>query len=442
MTKLVFCADDFTGASDTLATLARAGLSARLYLTAPDMSEHKDNVGHGSPGSDPGSLDAFGVATSLRAMGVEDGVATIGKLADQLAKARCGIYHFKICSTFDSAPETGNIAAVADRYAQSVGAKWKAIIGGQPSLRRFCFLGNLFAGVGAGQIHRIDRHPVMANHPVTPMSEADLRRHLATQGWSNVGLIDFTMIRQGRTALIAEIKRRIATGETETLFDVSDENDLLTIGEALHEIARSAPILCIGASSVAQALFPSFPPLPQNAAKASRRAGPVFAFAGSRSPLTAEQVASAQNYVKYRVSPSDLLDPDAVNLLKDECLSALKDGKNLLVSLSDDRNHTIASHDLAQASARFIADISRSVALGFLLIAGGDTSSLAVQALGIDSLSYVADFDAGAPVIRAHAQTHDSAQNSLDGLPMLLKGGQMGKVTLFDNIANLAIAKA
>lgn len=69
MTKLVFCADDFTGASDTLATLARAGLSARLYLNAPDMSDHKNDDGHGSSGSDPDSLDAFGVATSLRAMG-------------------------------------------------------------------------------------------------------------------------------------------------------------------------------------------------------------------------------------------------------------------------------------------------------------------------------------------------------------------------------------
>lgn len=435
MTKLVFCADDFTGASDTLATLARAGLSARLYLKAPDRSDHKDDDGQGSQSSDSGSLDAFGVATSLRAMGVEDGVATIGELADQLAHARCGIYHFKICSTFDSAPATGNIAAVADRYAQSVGAPWKAIIGGQPSLRRFCFMGNLFAGVGAGDIHRIDRHPVMAHHPVTPMGEADLPRHLAAQGWPNVGLIDCTMIRQGRLALIADIKRRIAHGETETLFDAIDDSDLLTIGDALRDIAKSTPILCVGASSVAQALFPSSQPKPDDTTTATRRPGPVFAFAGSRSPLTAQQVVAATNFVKYRVAPSDLLDPVALDPLQSECLDVLRSGQNLLVSLSDDRNHTIASHDLAQASARFIAEISRSVALGFLLIAGGDTSSLAVQALGIDSLSYMADFDAGAPVIRAHAR-----HGSLDRLPMLLKGGQMGKSTLFDDVTRLSIA--
>ena len=133
--------------------------------------------------------------------------------------------------------------------------------------------------------------------------------------------------------------------------------------------------------------------------------------------------------------PTDLLSPKAVADLRAECLSVLQSGQNLLVSLSDDRDHDIASHDLAHASAEFISTISNDVALGFLLIAGGDTSSLAVQKLGIDSLSFAADFDAGAPIICAH-----STRTKLDHLPMLLKGGQMGKPALFDNIAALPVS--
>lgn len=429
MTKFIFCADDFTGASDTLATLARSGLSARLYLNAPASSEPENDAGHGS-----NSLDAFGVATSLRALGVEDGVATISALANSIASPDCNLYHFKICSTFDSASETGNIAATADCYAKAVGAGWKAIIGGQPSLKRFCLLGNLFAGAGNGKIHRIDRHPVMAKHPVTPMDEADLRCHLSTQGWPNVGLIDFTVIRKGHGALVTEIRRRIADGETETLFDVTDENDLVTIGAALREITSDRPVLCVGASSVAQAMFPPRETANTATSKPSRRDGPVFAFAGSRSPLTADQVAQAKAYEKLTVRPTDLLDPQASEKLRDACLSVLISGKNLLVALSDDRDHDIASHDLARASADFISHISNEIALGFLLIAGGDTSSLAVQKLGIDSLSFAADFDAGAPIICAH-----STRANLDHMPMLLKGGQMGKPALFDNIAALPI---
>ncbi|MBC05941.1 four-carbon acid sugar kinase family protein [Thalassospira sp.] len=437
MTKFIFCADDFTGASDTLATVARSGLSARLYLSAPQSEATENETGHGSLGPDLGSLDAFGVATSLRALGVEDGVATISPLAEHLKSPACNLYHFKVCSTFDSSPTTGNIATIADRYAKAVGAPWKAIIGGQPSLKRVCLLGNLFAGAGDGKIYRIDRHPVMAMHPVTPMDEADLCRHLAKQGWGNVGLIDFTIIRKGRATLVNEIRRRIASGETETLFDVTEATDLLTIGEALGEITADMPVLCVGASSVAQAMFPSFETANDPKPKPSRRDGPVFAFAGSRSSLTSDQVAHAKAYEKRSVRPTDLLDPTATEKLRDECLSVLASNKNLLVALSDDRDHDIASHDLARASADFISHISNEIALGFLLIAGGDTSSLAVQKLGIESLSFAADFDAGAPIIRAH-----STSTILDGMPMLLKGGQMGKPTLFDNIAALPVKGA
>ena len=56
-----------------------------------------------------------------------------------------------------------------------------------PPMRRYQVFGNLFA-VRAGRRGRLDRHPVMARHPVTPMDEADVGRHLSRQtgrrsGW-------------------------------------------------------------------------------------------------------------------------------------------------------------------------------------------------------------------------------------------------------------------
>ncbi|MCC9623954.1 four-carbon acid sugar kinase family protein [Thalassospira sp. MA62] len=445
MVRFVYCADDFTGASDTLATLARSGLKTRLYLNAPTPDPA---VNDPAPRHDLDDLDAFGVATSLRALGVDDGVATIGPIADTLAQTDCRLYHLKICSTFDSGPAIGNVAATADRFASGVDANWVAIIGGQPSLGRYCFGGNLFALSARGDLHRIDRHPVMATHPVTPMNEADLTRHFASQGWDKVGLIDVGVIRNGVDAVIANIADRRSHGETRTLFDVSDDSDLTVIGDALHTIAQDEPILCVGASSVAQALFPV--PVPSQfgpvlaslstarvtpaATNPARRKGPVFAFAGSRSAVTADQVAHAQNFVKRSIAPVAFADITATDGLITECLDVLTSGKNLLVSLSDDRNHTLGAHDLARASAAFIANICQGIDLGFLAIAGGDTSSLAVQTLGIESLSFMADFDRGVPLICAHAEN-----TRLDGLPMLLKGGQMGQIDMFDNICALPI---
>ena len=45
-----------------------------------------------------------------------------------------------------------------------------------------------------GKIYRIDRHPSMSKHPVTPANESDLRLHLGNQTKKKFGLIDITLI--------------------------------------------------------------------------------------------------------------------------------------------------------------------------------------------------------------------------------------------------------
>jgi uncharacterized protein YgbK (DUF1537 family) len=62
-------------------------------------------------------------------------------------------------------------------------------------------------------------------------------------------------------------------------------------------------------------------------------------------------------------------------------------------------------------------------------IAGGDTSSFAVRALGAWGLSYLAPLSAGVTVCRLHA---DRAE--LDGMEIMLKGGQMGDADLFEQL--------
>lgn len=68
--------------------------------------------------------------------------------------------------------------------------------------------------------------------------------------------------------------------------------------------------------------------------------------------------------------------------------------------------------------------------IGRLVVAGGDTSSLAVKSLDIWGLSYRAALVPGAPLCRTH-----SDDPRLDGLDIVLKGGQMGPVGFFDAVA-------
>jgi uncharacterized protein YgbK (DUF1537 family) len=64
-----------------------------------------------------------------------------------------------------------------------------------------------------------------------------------------------------------------------------------------------------------------------------------------------------------------------------------------------------------------------------LVIAGGDTSSHAVSALDVWGLSYRAPMVPGAPLCRVHS---DDAR--LDGLDIILKGGQMGPPGFFEDV--------
>ena len=88
--------------------------------------------------------------------------------------------HYKVCSTFDSSPACGSIGRAIEIGARVFGQAMVPLMVGAPQLKRYTFAGHLFAGY-QGETYRIDRHPVMSRHPVTPMDEAILRLHLARQ---------------------------------------------------------------------------------------------------------------------------------------------------------------------------------------------------------------------------------------------------------------------
>jgi uncharacterized protein YgbK (DUF1537 family) len=63
---------------------------------------------------------------------------------------------------------------------------------------------------------------------------------------------------------------------------------------------------------------------------------------------------------------------------------------------------------------------------GRLCLAGGDTASFAARALGITALAMVAPLTPGAPICRATAPA-----TPVDGLEIVLKGGQVGAENFF-----------
>ncbi|MGQ9366983.1 four-carbon acid sugar kinase family protein [Azospirillum sp. ST 5-10] len=435
--EIVFVGDDFTGASDTLATLARAGRRTRLFLDPPDAA---------ALAAEP--LDAVGVATELRALDPEAIHRRVDTIAGAIAAVRPRFVHYKVCSTFDSGPQTGNIGAAVRALEARLGPALVAVVGGQPSLRRYCLFGHLFAAAADGTVHRIDRHPIMRTHPTTPMAESDLRLHLEAQGLAGLALVPWTEIGDDAASLAARLSGLLAGsgdgngadnragkgagGGSRLLVDVAETAQLATLGAALRRLETGGrPIVLVGASSVAESLTAGTGAgagAPAVATAAAPAAGPCLVVAGSRSAVTAAQVAAATRFERVAVTPEAVADGAAAARLVAAVAAALGGGRNVLAHLVPERDYGVNALTLARRLADLAADIVAAAPVGALGVAGGDTSSVVVRRLGFASLAYRGTLDPGVAVCTGRTPGRGDVW-------LMLKGGQMGGGDLFDRFA-------
>ena len=420
--RLAYYGDDFTGATDALATATRAGLRSLLFFGVPTAAQRER----------AGPLDCLGIAGATRAMAPQAMRETLQPVAQFLAALGPRVVHYKVCSTFDSAAQVGNIAVAMQVLGGALRQPWPMIIGGQPSLGRYCVYAQLYAAAD-GEVHRIDRHPTMSRHPVTPMHEADLRRHFAGLGAGRVGLVDCRSSAAGPDAVSARLQALRKEGADAVLFDVAEAAHLETIGAVLARAAAGEPLLAVGASSVIEALGAHW----GDAAAAPPDAwapacGPVLLLAGSLSPMTARQVEAARSYQKIRLDPLRLAAGDEA--YRDACAAeleqALRAGRHALAWIDNaqgQRTAGVHSQALARAGGRLLDAVLRRVRVARLGVAGGDSSSLAMQALDAWGLSHLARIEPGVALCRLHSDAP-----ALDGIEVMLKGGQMGSVELFE----------
>jgi 3-oxoisoapionate kinase len=400
--EVVFLGDDFTGASDSLATYAKGGWRTRLVLSEAGIVDE---------------LDALGLATDLRSVGPDRAAADIARLWPFIEKADPRVLHLKVCSTFDSSPETGSIGAVALDLIARFRPDVVAVIGGQPSLARYCAFGNLFAKGPDGAVHRIDRHPVMSRHPVTPMKEADLRRHLALQGLGDLALVPVTALDDTDSVLEA-----LRAGPV--LFDVMSPEDQHQIAATLQRAGGRQ--LLIGSSAVAEILAAGKDRTAAAATSGLPGSRNALVFAGSRSAVTQTQVARATRFEKLALTP-DLLGSAP---FLDKAAELVRRGVPVLVHLVPDAEYGFGPGDLADAGSAFVSGLLSRADVGYLGLAGGDTSSRICAALGFDALEFESTLTSGVSICAA-----SHSQDRLDRMRIMLKGGQMGDPALFDKFA-------
>lgn len=429
--SLLYYGDDFTGATDALATAARAGLRSLLLFAPPDAARLRSL----------GPLDCLGIAGAARAMTpaeMRDELAPVAALARRIAPR---VLHYKTCSTFDSAPGVGSIGEAVRLLQPTMPSDWVAIVGGQPNLGRHCLFGNLFAAAGSGgEVFRIDRHPTMSRHPVTPMHEADLRVHLARQGLDCIGLVPFTLYADGEAALAARLQAQRAAGARAVLWDVAEALQLPLLGRQLWAQAHQAPLLAVGPSSVTEAIAGSLrESAPAAASRITPARGPVLVLAGSLSPVTARQVAAAASFETVWVDAANLIERDGAyrSAAARDLAARLAAGRHVLACTvpPSGEQAAVPARELAQAGGLLLAEVLRLTPVTRVGIAGGDTSSHAVRALDAWGLAYTGLIGPGAPLCRLRSEVP-----ALDGIELMLKGGQMGGEDVFERLVRGTVA--
>lgn len=443
--RLAFLADDFTGATDALEVLHFAGLRCALFLAVPDERTL----------ARLGPFDAIGVAVDSRAMSPAEMRETLPPLLRALAALPLPWVHYKVCSTFDSAPQIGSIGKVMELAREAFGDAPMPIVAATPALGRYCVFGQLFARSGTdGQVHRLDRHPIMAQHPVTPMGEADLVRHLGAQTALRIGKLTLPHFAAGRETLDAEVDRALAVHPAALLFDGSEPAHLTEVGRQLERLAANGgpARFAVGSSGLEYALTQWWRDsglLPATAAPGRvDTVDQVLAVSGSASPLSALQIdaALAAGFVDLPVDACALVSDATWSATRDALVAsacaALADGRSVMLhsargpqdqrieALLDALQASCGSRDAARHEGgrrlgrrlgEVVDAVLRRVPLRRLLLSGGDTSSHITQALAPQALHIEARLAPGAPLCRCvDGPAH------VDGLQLALKGGQMG----------------
>ena len=391
-----FYGDDFTGSTDVMEALASQGIKTVLFTRIPTADEFE-------PFKD---YEAIGLAGTSRSQSPHWMDENLSAAFDWLKKLDAQFCHYKICSTFDSSPKIGSIGRAIEIGLKTFNQQNISMIVGAPQLKRYTFAGHLFAGY-QGKTYRIDRHPVMSKHPVTPMDESDLALHLSHQTKQKVDLID-----------------------------VYDDATQTIAGEQLLSLGKNSLPFIVGSSGVEYALV-----------KAPKNNRAIFAnvpsvdrllvVSGSVSPTTERQIrfALANGFVSIEADALALSASDPTELARLTKLASevLENGQSPLIYTALGQSTELSqSPDARHALSRALGEITKYCVAKFSLkrvvFAGGDTSSHALGQMNISALvtRFPLAQTPGSPLCTAFA-----SDPIFNGLEIAMKGGQVGSDDYF-----------
>lgn len=405
-------ADDFTGATDLAALMARAGLSVSLRIGVPT----------GDPASD---ADCEVVALKIRTEPVKQAVAEARAALDWLQAIGAGTFFWKYCSTFDSTP-AGNIGPVAEAMMAQLNCDQTVYCPSFPENGRTVFQGHMFVGEDL-----LSDSP-MRNHPLTPMTDSSLLRLLAPQVTKPVGLVNRRVISGGIDAVQERLRQFKDDGCQHIILDAINQDDLKVLGAAIASLK-----LITGGSAIALPLVQAL----SGATGSHRQTDDDIAIentplilSGSCSAMTRRQVARfAASHAALQLNPLDLAKDGAALQQAKHWLGLQPPGRaKMIYATADPDEVKQAQSQLGRDKAgQVVEDALAELAHTALqtghrrfVVAGGESSGAVTKALAVDQLRIGREIAPGVPWTFARTGELDIA--------LALKSGNFGDDTFFE----------
>ncbi len=411
--KLGCIGDDFTGSSDLANTLAKGGMRTVQYTGVPSAPADSD-------------IEAGVVALKSRSNDPSEAVAQSLAALEWLRAQGCTQFFFKYCSTFDSTPQ-GNIGPVADALADALNAHQVIVCPAFPTTGRSIYQGHLFVN------DALLSESGLQNHPLTPMTDPDIRRWLSPQTKYTVGHIPAADVFAGEAAIRAKLHSEHDAGHRLIVVDAIRDADLMEIGRAAADLP-----LITGGSGIALAL-PANHGCAGNTTQWRGQAGKIVALSGSCSNATRTQVAlHAETNPIFEIKAADVINGTVTAQNVADWLIAT-DGIPLAYSSADPSvvkqvQTEYGTEVAASAIETLFAETARlCVAAGIpkILTAGGETSGAVVEGLALSTLEIGPEIDPGVPALRAS-----------ETLTIALKSGNFGAPDYFAKAAAVLSGEA
>jgi uncharacterized protein YgbK (DUF1537 family) len=421
MALLGCIADDVTGATDLANNLVRAGMRVVQTFGVPD-EEHKIDA------------DAIVVALKSRTIPAAHAVAQSLGACRWLRRQGARQIYFKVCSTFDSTAQ-GNIGPVTEALMEELGCGFAVATPAFPDAGRTVYQGHLFVG----EALLSDTH--MRNHPLTPMTDANLVRFLKTQldprKERKVGLIGYSTVAQSADAIRVRMAQLQQEGFGLAIADAVCNDDLLRLGGALHD----APLVTAGSGlAIGLPVHWGFTPT-SNSSRLPAPAGGKAIVAGSCSAATLAQVqafidggGNAFRLDPLKIAADERIPVAAALRWVDACWTDDVSVPLLVYSSAEPETVLEVQERIgAQAAGTMMERVLSAVAYGLvrrgagqLILAGGETAGACAGALEIRQMQIGAQIDPGVPWCYAA-----SPVTKTGSLHVAFKSGNFGSPDFF-----------